>query len=188
MIFKGVLIAVGVLFIVRRIAWRVRTGRWGGWHHHRHGHGHGHGGRSAWGWRGPGGFGGWRARGALGWLSHELSLDRQQRDLLEEMAHDLMRSGGDLRHGARRWLRDAVVQTAGDSFDRPALEAAAAARRDELAGATDRAIDRLERLQATLRPEQRARLAAWVERFWGGSAGLGGPPAPAPVGAGPYRI
>jgi len=177
MIFKGILVALLVMFVVRRIARRVRTGSWRGGCH---GRGRWHRG-GGWGMRG----GDFRARAGLGWLSHQLELDRQQRDLLEELAHDLARSAQDLRHGARKLMREAVVATASDSFDRAALESAAAARRDDMAGATGRSISTLERLHETLRPEQRARLGAWIERFWG--AGAGADPAPAGAG-GPYRV
>jgi Spy/CpxP family protein refolding chaperone len=174
---------LGVVAVVKHLAFRRRFGGYGHWAlascgpgYARHGgscgheRGWGHGPR-AWG-RGPGGS--FWLRALFGRLDTTPGQEREIRSAIEELQRTAVGVKGGL-HGVREEIAKAV---GGESFDESAV-ADASVRADGAAAQLKQALsDALRRIHSVLDPRQRERLAELLAK--GPSFGRGG-------WGGPYR-
>jgi len=91
-------------------------------------------------------------------IARQLDLDREQRRVLEEVAHQVRRAAGDARFESRGSLDALLESVAADSFDRARIEQLAAERGQSIGRVKDELVDGLARIHEVLRPEQRAKL------------------------------
>jgi Spy/CpxP family protein refolding chaperone len=132
-------------------------------HHHHHGH-----------FRH---FRGGPAR--LFWIARELELDRRQKQEIWAVMREVRRSVGELRFGRIEGMDAIADALSSETFDKAAVEAAAAKQGEAFAEVRAKVVAGLERVHAILRPEQRERLREILSGVRDHDGG--GPPG------GPYR-
>ena len=150
------MVAFSMLFRGRRGAWAHAHGGCGRHRsRHRH-HDHDHGFH---GWRGRG-----FDRGARHVARHHLDLDEDQEELVDEAfrrARKAARGFMDIVKDSRDELADAVV---GETLDQARLDAVFEKWDESLTEARGEVVEALRRAHAALTPEQRRKLARWIDR------------------------
>lgn len=124
-------------------------------HHHHHDHDH----EQPRHWRARG-FG----RGARRAARRHLDLDEDQQELVDEAIRRARKAGKglmDIVKDSRDELADAVL---GDTLDQARLDAVFEKWDESLSEARSEVVDAIGRAHAALTPEQRRRLARWIDR------------------------